>query len=531
MPLQDMSHNEQQPESWQTKGKQKLRKLPGVKQIINHLGERKRVSDLDEKSRKLEDAHRRALLTSTSEHDLVRARAERAALEHEVALIRRKKKEQKRLEEKRRRAETERAELVQQERQLYEQQLEDERRADEEQARLEADRRAVAERKRRKAEEKKAAEAAAEAERRKQEAEEKQRIAEQQANAPAPNPPPPVQAAAPAPTATPARVAGVGAQSGPHVELHQKYLALHQKLKLLRQNLSAAKQQYPNLKKDLGDFKRDVRKRMSQFTEQKEKNKEIFRLLTDGVKKGNMAAGPTIDVRDYIVQPLPQDVNQNDNQVPALRIFLLNIMAKSAVQQMIVAAGPKPETADPLGLACVLVFANTDLRWQGFPLSDILLAKLHRTVPVLFGINGKEDTESGRKNLGWAREPHAPDGDWLSEQQSTEKWIGLGAGFAACTLRVYRSPALNPLPPTLFWESTARLLNTPVAERTQAHFFLLKAFVEYATPKIIGTFGRAGALLIRRAIVSYPAESHGAKGANSLASAAIAVKRDYNLIV
>lgn len=525
-----MSHDDKDLESWQTKSKQKLRKLPGVKQILNHLGERNRNAKFDQQTQRLERKHKRALETAASEHDLVRARAERAVVEHELHLLRRQKKEQKRLEEQRKKTEAARAELVQQERSIYEQQLEDERRAEQEQARLDADRRAAEEHRLKRAQQKKASEEAAEAERRKREAEqEEQRRAQSEAAPPQPTPAT-VPAPTPAPPLTP--VSSAPSSSEPHIRLHYQYLELHARLKQLRKNMTAAKQQYPNLKKDLGDFRRDVRKRMGQFTEDKDENRKILTLLAEAVLKGNSVAGPLVDVRDYVVRSLLPTVDLSDNQVPALRIFLLNIMAKSAVQQLVVAAGPKPETADPIGLACVSVFANHNLRWQGFPLSDILLAKLHQSVPVLFGINGDEATNQGRTNLGWARDPHpTAKHEWLLEHSATEKWIGIGAGFAACTLRLYRSPTLHPLPPTLFWESAARLLNTPPNERTQAHFFLLRAFIEYSTPKIITTFGQQGLALIQRALKTYPTESGSARGASSLASIVATVKRDYNLIL
>ena len=93
----------------------------------------------------------------------------------------------------------------------------------------------------------------------------------------------------------------------------------------------------------------------------------------------------------------------------------------------------KPETAGPVGVVVVGIFAEPELLWRGQSLIDILIAKFRVLCPVLFGFRGSEKTEVGRKALGWRKNQ----GGWVSEQQHYDGQAGLGAGFAAIALRSF----------------------------------------------------------------------------------------------
>lgn len=241
--------------------------------------------------------------------------------------------------------------------------------------------------------------------------------------------------------------------------------------------------------------------------------------------EASKAGHPTVDVRQFITSS-PTLPSEAEYQVPGLLIYLLNIFVKGVVEQFIADAGTKTEAADPIGVVAVSVFAQQDLKWRGISLIDILFAKFHRDCPILWGIYGNDRTEGGRQRLGWARE----DGVWVNEQSHSERMTGLGAGFAALSLRDFSKTKLqNPIPNTHYWRALACIVNTPPHAATQTHFLVLKAMVENYAGRFIGFYGQAAVVALRKALVEFPAQAPKSVAASAVAVLPEVLKRDLRL--
>lgn len=212
-------------------------------------------------------------------------------------------------------------------------------------------------------------------------------------------------------------------------------------------------------------------------------------------------AEPSINVTQYLVQN-HQPANAS-NQGPAVLLFLLNHFAKKIVSQFISESAVDSKSADVIGVLAVTVFARPQYLFNGQSLIDLLWAKYHKCCPVLFGITGSERTQTGRMKLGWKME----DGSFIRDQEHFSRMSGLGAGFAALSLRDFsKSRNANPVPNRIYWESLARILNTPAQEVQPTHFVVLKAMIENYVPRIIATFGGAGLAVLRQALIEFPRE-------------------------
>ena len=162
------------------------------------------------------------------------------------------------------------------------------------------------------------------------------------------------------------------------------------------------------------------------------------------------------------------------------------------------------KTADAIGILAVMVFARPQYLFNGQSLIDILWAKYHKHCPVLFGITGSERTSQGRQKLGWHIDGS---NSFVRDQEHYDRMSGLGAGFAAITLRDFsKSKNANPAPNRIFWESLARILNTPKQEVQPTHFVVLKAMTNESVPRILRTFGGAGLAVLRQALIYFPKE-------------------------
>ena len=168
------------------------------------------------------------------------------------------------------------------------------------------------------------------------------------------------------------------------------------------------------------------------------------------------------------------------------------------------------------------IFSNNDFKLQGkVSLIDILIAKLHVVCPVLFGIYGNDKTTQGKIRLGWWREDQG--GPFIPEGRHSERMTGLGAGFAAISLRNYEKVRNeNPYPNHHFWHAMANIVNVPSNEATNTHFVVLKAMIENNEARILEFFGNAGVVALRKALVEFP--SHAA--ASSVAAKALGVLAD-----
>ena len=190
-------------------------------------------------------------------------------------------------------------------------------------------------------------------------------------------------------------------------------------------------------------------------------------------------------------------------QGPACLLFLLNHFAKAIIKQFISESAVDPKSADPIGVLAVTVFARPQYLFNGQSLIDLLWAKYHKVCPVLFGISGSERTREGRLKVGW----HVESSSFVRDQEHYDRTSGLGAGFAAITLRDFsKSKNANPAPNRIYWESLARILNTPAQEVQPTHFVVLKAMINNSVSRIIGLFGGAGVAVLRQALIAFPNE-------------------------
>ena len=238
-----------------------------------------------------------------------------------------------------------------------------------------------------------------------------------------------------------------------------------------------------------------------------------------------------IDVGNFVFEPRNpvQGASHNDDQLPSLFLYLLNIFAKAAIAQFINEAGARPETADPVGVCIAATFSDPDFHWRGVSLIDILLAKFRRVCPVLFGYRGNEKTEQGRERLGWWKE----NGKWVAEQQHMDRMTGLGAGFAAVALRKFAmSKKENPYPARNYWAAMAKIVNTPASEISSTQCVVLKSMIQNYEQKFIDFYGTAALAALRLCLVDFPARATEKSAAvSSLEVLAQLLKRDSGLVL
>lgn len=245
----------------------------------------------------------------------------------------------------------------------------------------------------------------------------------------------------------------------------------------------------------------------------------------------NPAQSQTIDPSGFVLAPREpvEGALHNEPQLSSLFLYLLNIFAKAAINQFINESSAKPDTADPVGIVVADVFSNPEFHWRGKSLIDILLAKFRLCCPVLFNYRGSEKTEQGRERLGWKREG----GTWVGDQQHMDRMTGLGAGFAAISLRNFgKSKKQNPYPPSNYWTAMARIVNTPPAEISNTQCVVLKAMIQHFERKFIDAYGNAAVAALRLALIEFPAKALEKSAAiNSLQVLAQMLTRDTGLIL
>jgi nucleoporin GLE1 len=242
------------------------------------------------------------------------------------------------------------------------------------------------------------------------------------------------------------------------------------------------------------------------------RRKDILRILITAYS----GPGPKIDARRYILSP-SSDINAlpaSECQISGKFIYLLNFCAKAGVQQMKGASIAAYNSAEPLGITLAMIFGYSALRWRGESFIDILLAKLHKKCPILFGIYGPEKTERGRQRLGWVADDSEKSG-YVADQTHYDDMAGYGMGWAGLTLRDFKKSktATNSCPPWNYWRTMSFLLNTSPAETTATHFVVLKGMIEHYADKFIQNYGQAATVAMRKAVVEFPRTHSGqAKG-------------------
>jgi nucleoporin GLE1 len=442
------------------------------------------------------------------EHERVRegAERERQRLILEQELQRRKREEEQKQELERIEREKAKVEAEARQRQVEAQQRAEEaaRKAAQQQRLIkEAEERLKAENERKEAERqqklqqeeaaRKAQEAAAAA----AAAEKARSQAAQQAPRPTLQPPQPTQASAtPTPAAKPS---GQQLTSTTNVEeLHTKYLELHQRMKQFWKPFKKESAQKGNpLKGPVGDLRRDMRKATGQVTVKRDDSRVVITKLRAMLGMARDAGGPTIDIRPFIVShPIPQLANEAEAQYPAILLYAFICFEKFMLKQF-ESEAPNEEgrIIQELGAIAASLFVDKNFTWKDIPMTDLLLAKLHRICPILFGIRGPENTERGLARLGRIKDCRADINIY------NQRMIGLGAGYAALSLRAVLKPAI---PMSEYWRAVSSICNVPSQELTRGHFMVLKGLVKDSPHKIIAYYGAQGTALLRRATVVLP---------------------------
>jgi nucleoporin GLE1 len=253
----------------------------------------------------------------------------------------------------------------------------------------------------------------------------------------------------------------------------------------------------------------------------------ILALLREALS--NQVQSQLVDPSSFVLQPRNPvaGAKHNEPSLPSIFLYLVNIFAKAAISQFINEAGARPETADPVGVCVAAILSDPDFLWRGASMIDILLAKFRIVCPVLFGYRGSERTEQGRQRLGWWKDR----GKWVTEQQHMDRMTGLGAGFAAISLRKFvASKKENPYPARNYWTAMARIVNTPSAEISNTQCVVLKAMVENYEQKFIEFYGSAAIAALETALIQFPTRAPQKSAAvNSLEVLAQVLKRDMGL--
>ncbi|KAI2471920.1 GLE1-domain-containing protein [Annulohypoxylon bovei var. microspora] len=310
-----------------------------------------------------------------------------------------------------------------------------------------------------------------------------------------------------------------------------RYTEIHRNLKRLRESLSQQSKSNPALKHRMGDMRRELRKNMGQLVGTKggnRKQNEAIQALLDEALSGAVPS-QLVDPSDYITdrrEPV-QGALHNEPQLPSLFLYLLNHFAKAVINQFINECGALPTTADPIGVTVAIIFSRDVYLWRGKTLIDILMAKFRVVCPVLFGYYGNEKTEQGRLRLGWKKSPAG----YIPEQQHSDRMKGLGAGYAAISLRNFgKTKSNNPWPPTNYWTAMAKIVNTPPADISETQFTVLRAMIETSEEKFIHFYGNAGIAALRKALVEFPSKAvNKTPGASGLQVLAQILKRDIGL--
>ncbi|KAI9790534.1 MAG: hypothetical protein M1816_005041 [Peltula sp. TS41687] len=513
--------------------------------ILRHRADQEFIARLDQEFRERKRLHESALAAAAAKHDKVRQNAElvskrieretRELHERAEAAAWQAEKERREREiafeaDRRRQLEAEREKVERAERELAARKLEI---AEAERKRIELE--AVAQA---------AAESQREAEKEKQKAEEARKRATEgetrnrtspraiPESASQPDGLAPVTGAADATTAAGAR------QTNTPDALHQRYLDLHKRLKEFRKPFLNYAKQNPELKTKTAHTRREIRTRIGQLVEGRGANKIPLNKIATVLREARHdTLSPPVDISPYLLMnPAPGTLTTLNPMLPSLFIYAMNIFSKAIISQFINEAAVSPKSADPIGIVAMQVFASKDFQWGGDsgetqrPLIDFLIAKFHVHCPVLFGVYGPEQTDAGKRLLGWARED-GRDGPWVSEQRHSERMTGLGAGYAAIGLRNFSKSQLNnPYPNRLFWYSFHWMVNVPGDKVTRTHFTVLKAMLENYEKRFIELYGQAAIAAMRVALVDFPNRAV----QKSAAAAAVAVlpdvlKRDKRL--
>jgi nucleoporin GLE1 len=203
----------------------------------------------------------------------------------------------------------------------------------------------------------------------------------------------------------------------------------------------------------------------------------------------------------------------NGECIPSLFVYLLNIFSKMAISQFANECGANPRAADPIGVIVAHIFSDDRFKWRGKSMIDILMAKYRHSCPALFGCKGSDKTAAGRSAIGWRREG----GGWIPEQAHNDRMAGLGAGYAAISLRDFsKSKYSSPYTPAHYWKAFAAIVNTPPAQTSNTQFIVLKAMIDGHEARFLQFYGNAGLAALQVAVREFPQRAPHNSGAQGL---------------
>ncbi|KAF1970307.1 hypothetical protein BU23DRAFT_556971 [Bimuria novae-zelandiae CBS 107.79] len=197
--------------------------------------------------------------------------------------------------------------------------------------------------------------------------------------------PAPAVAAAPVAPITAATQSASSPPSRDIVRVHEKYLALHRNMKQFRkQLLEAHKAAGSPLKKFIGEIRRNMVKRMGQLTIDVKDSKVVAtRIRSECFDEAINANGPKIDIRPFLVSH--QIANDADAHYPALLLYAWICFEKNLIAQWYNEASKEDgRIIQQLSLVAASMYLDPKYMCNGsIPMSDTLLAKLHRICPVM----------------------------------------------------------------------------------------------------------------------------------------------------
>ncbi|KAF1996836.1 hypothetical protein P154DRAFT_304546 [Amniculicola lignicola CBS 123094] len=276
--------------------------------------------------------------------------------------------------------------------------------------------------------------------------------------------------------------------------VHAKYLELHQRMKAFRKAFKedhAPPEKKSPLKGIVGDSRRDIRQRMGQITTDRNTASAACAKIRATLDSLRSTPGPTIDIRPFIIShPIPQLADEAEAQFPALLLHGLICLEKQLIKQF-VAEIPNEgeEVIGLLGLAAASILSK-DYMWKGIPMFDLVLAKMHKMCPLLFGISRRPD-----------------------RSVSNEEESAMAAGFASMSLLDWENPVL---PIAEYWRTVAFICNTKPDQLTPTHFIVLRGLLRHHASKFVMYYGKYARAVLRRATVELP--KHAPAAAKSAAS-------------
>ncbi|KAL7823821.1 GLE1-like domain-containing protein [Trichoderma gracile] len=315
--------------------------------------------------------------------------------------------------------------------------------------------------------------------------------------------------------------------------LANRYLEIHKELKKLRQVLQAeAKVPGSPLKGKMGTYRREIRVSIGQLTAGKGANAQPIAKITMALKEaldGKVPSAP-IEVSRFVVgQRQPADgAAHNEDTLPSLFIYLLNICAKGIINQFINECSANPKAADPIGVFTAHIFSQKDFQWRGESLIDILMAKFRVVCPVLFGLRGSDRTERGRLAIGWKKDGPG----YVTEQTHNDRMTGLGAGFASISLRDFsKTSKANPYPPVNYWKALASIVNSSANETSNTQYVVLRAMIEGHEQRFLNFYGNAAIAALRLALIEFPKKAPANAAAAHSLLAMVELLRNEGLVL